>query len=164
LSHVRPTYIDGILSTPLDNDALVTAYLEFLSNSLAGPRAELAPCCEIDAAIDRLGGDVELYRDLVDRFLDDTAGIRQRLERAIESRDVTIVHSAAHSLKGLAGSVGAVLVAAALAELEAHGRAGDCEGVICAWQQFRIEMERTADELADYHRSSAATPISRPNG
>jgi HPt (histidine-containing phosphotransfer) domain-containing protein/CheY-like chemotaxis protein len=165
VSPTWPAYIDGILSAPLDNEALVSAYLEFLSNSLAGRRAaETPPCCEIDAAIDRLGGDVELYRDLVDRFLDDTAGIRHRLECAIEARDGAVVHTAAHSLKGLAGSVGAVSVAAALAELEALGRTGDLESANSAWQQFRIEMERTADELADYHRSSSVTPAYRPNG
>jgi HPt (histidine-containing phosphotransfer) domain-containing protein len=164
VSPAWPAYIDGILAAPLDNESLVSAYLEFLSRSLAGKRAaESAPCCEIDAAIDRLGGDVELYRDLVDRFLDDTAGIRHCLELAIEGRDGAGLHTAAHSLKGLAGSVGAVSAAAALAELEALGRAGDVEGATSAWQQFRIEMERTADELADHHRSSSVTPAYRPN-
>jgi HPt (histidine-containing phosphotransfer) domain-containing protein len=86
------------------------------------------------------------------------------LERAIEARDATVLHSAAHSLKGLAGCVGAVSVAAALADLEALGRAGDFARVTSAWQQFRIELERTADELADYHRSSSATPAYRSNG
>lgn len=165
LSPLGPAYIDGILSSPLNNDTLVAAYLEFLSDSLSGAKraAETTPCCEIDAAIDRLGGDVELYQDLVDRFLDDTAGIRQRVETAIDTRDAPMLHSASHSLKGLAASIGAATVAAALAELEELGRTGDFEGVVSAWQQFRIEMERTADELADYHRSSSVTPAFRPN-
>jgi HPt (histidine-containing phosphotransfer) domain-containing protein/CheY-like chemotaxis protein len=166
LSPIWPGYIDGILSAPLDNETLVAAYLEFLSDSLSGVKrtTETMPCCEVEAAIDRLGGDVELYKDLVDRFLDDTAGIRQRLQAAIDTHDAAKLHSASHSLKGLAASVGAVRVAEALAELESLGRAGEFDGVAVAWQQFRIEMERTADELADYHRSSSVTPALRPNG
>jgi two-component system sensor histidine kinase/response regulator len=166
LSPLWPAYIDGILSAPLNNDTLVTAYLEFLSDSLTGVKrvAETTPCCEIDAAIDRLGGDVELYKDLVDRFLDDTAGIRRRVETAIDTRNAAMLHSASHSLKGLAASIGAATVAATLAELEELGRTDDFGGVANAWQQFRIEMERTADELADYHRRSSATPAFRPSG
>ena len=165
-SPIWPSYIDGILSAPLDNEKLVAAYLEFLSASLSGVKrtTEMMPCCEVEAAIDRLGGDVELYKDLVDRFLDDTAGIRHRLQAAIDTQDGAKLHSAAHSLKGLAASVGAVRVAEALAELELLGRTGGFADVPAAWQQFRIEMERTADELAEYHRSSSVTPVLRPNG
>lgn len=169
-SPMWPAYIDGMLSAPLNTDTLVAAYLEFLSGSLTGAKraADSTPCCEIDAAIDRLGGDVALYKDLVDRLLDDTAGIRQRIETAIEMRDAVMLHSAAHSLKGLAASVGALTVTAALAELEMLGRSstlgsGDMESVAGAWQQFRFEMERTADELADYHRAGAGTPAFRSN-
>jgi HPt (histidine-containing phosphotransfer) domain-containing protein len=166
LSHSWPTYVDAVLTLPFSNDALISAYLGFLSNSLTELKraARLEPCCDIDAAIDRLGGDVDLYKDLVDRFLDDTAGMRQRVESAIQARDASLLHRAAHSLKGLAASVGAVTAANALAELEEIGRIGDFGRVTQAAQRLRIEMEHTADELADYHAHGSAMPAAHREG
>jgi two-component system sensor histidine kinase/response regulator len=115
----------------------------------------MTACCEIDAAIDRLGGDVELYKELVERFLNDTAGTRARLESAVEHANAGLLHSAAHSLKGLAASVGATTVASALADLEQLGRDGDLPAVPAVWQRFRAEMERSADEMSLYHRRTA---------
>ena len=121
-----PTCIDGLLLTPLDSQTLVATYLDFLSRKLGGEARDPQPnnCCEVDAAIDRLGGDIELYNDLVTRFLDDTAGSRQRLEAAIEQSDAAMIHRAAHSLKGLAASIGAVEVVNCLSEMEQIGRTG----------------------------------------
>ena len=112
------------------------------------------PCCEIAASIARLGGDVELYKDLVDRFLDDTAGTRARVAAAVERSDMPLVHSSAHSLKGLAASVGATTVTAVLGELEVLGRTGDTAGLGAVWQRFQSAMEGAADELSPYYRRS----------
>jgi two-component system sensor histidine kinase/response regulator len=147
--------LDGIVTSPIDCDALVSAYAGFLSTSLnkVHDAGEATRSCEIDAAIDRLGGDLELYKDLAARFLDDTAGTRRMLENAYERRDAASLHRAAHSLKGLAASVGAVTVAGLLGELEALGRAEDFEQVPSVWRRFQSEMATTADELAIYHRA-----------
>jgi HPt (histidine-containing phosphotransfer) domain-containing protein len=152
---VDSAHLDGIVTAPLDCDALVSAYAGFLSTSLNKVhREEEAPrSCEIDAAIDRLGGDVELYKDLVARFLDDTAGTRRTLEAAYERRDAASLHRAAHSLKGLTASVGAVSVAGVLGELEALGRTEDFEQMPLVWRRFQSEMATTADQLAIYHRA-----------
>jgi HPt (histidine-containing phosphotransfer) domain-containing protein len=109
--------------------------------------------CEVDAAIDRLGGDLELYKDLVDRFLEDTAGTRRHLEMARERREAGALQQSAHSLKGLAASVGAVALAGILGELEGIGRSGELDNLPSAWERFQNEWERTAQELAPYHRA-----------
>jgi two-component system, sensor histidine kinase and response regulator len=158
-----PTYIDGLLLTPLDSQTLVTTYLNFLSRKLGAeaPDPQLHSCCEVDAAIDRLGGDVELYNDLVTRFLDDTAGSRQRLEAAIQQSDAGMIHRAAHSLKGLAASIGAVEVVDSLAELEEIGRWGDLKTIKDELRRFYSAMERTAGALSA-HRLPFNEFSSRP--
>jgi HPt (histidine-containing phosphotransfer) domain-containing protein len=158
-STVPPSYIDGALPLPLDVDDMMAEYLRYLSDSLNGLKrgVGMAGRCEIDAAIDRLGGDVELHKDLVERFLNDTAGTRARLELAMEHANPGLVHNAAHSLKGLAASVGATSVAAALAELEQLGRDGDLTDLSTSRQRFRAEMERSAEELSQYHRRKTQT-------
>jgi two-component system sensor histidine kinase/response regulator len=155
LSAVDSAHLDGVVTAPIDCDALVSAYAGFLSTSLNKVQCagEAPRSCEVDAAIDRLGGDLELYKDLAARFLDDTAGTRRTLETAYERRDAASLHRAAHSLKGLAASVGAVGVAGVLGELEALGRADDFDQVPSVWQRFQSEMAATADQLAIYHRA-----------
>jgi HPt (histidine-containing phosphotransfer) domain-containing protein len=152
---VDSTHLDGVVTAPINCDALVSAYAGFLSTSLnkVHRSGEASGNCEIDAAIDRLGGDVELYKDLAARFLDDTAGTRRTLETAYERRDAAALHRAAHSLKGLAASVGAVAVADVLGELESLGRVEDLEHVPSVWQRFQSAMAATADQLAIYHRA-----------
>jgi HPt (histidine-containing phosphotransfer) domain-containing protein len=147
-------FVDHVLPSPLNVDTLTATYLEFLTESAARMRrgGDVEPCCEIEAAIERLGGDVELFKDLVDRFLDDSAGTRRKIEMAVESRDGALLHGAAHSLKGLAASCGAVAAADALAELESLGRACEFAQVPEAWSRFQAEMESTAEALAPYHR------------
>jgi HPt (histidine-containing phosphotransfer) domain-containing protein len=156
-----PDYIDGVVASPLDSQKLLTTYLEFLSDSISGAKRgkDMADYCAIDAAIDRLGGDVELYKDLVDRFLDDSAGTRARIEGAIHSQDSTMLRGAAHSLKGLASSVGATAAAATLGELEAQVSIGDLAAATTTWSRFQTEMEKTTEELAPYYR-----PKSAPSG
>jgi two-component system, sensor histidine kinase and response regulator len=150
-------FVDRVLPIPLNVDTLTQSYLDFLTESAARMRRgdEVEPCCEIEAAIDRLGGDVELFKDLVDRFLDDSAGTRRRIALAIENRDGTQLHSTSHSLKGLAASCGAIAAADALSELESLGRSGDFARVPQAWNRFRSEMERTAEALTPYHRRTS---------
>lgn len=150
--------VDHVLPAPLNVDTLTASYLEFLTESAARMRRsdQMESCCEIEAAIDRLGGDVELYKDLVDRFLDDSAGTRRRIQVAIENRDGAQLHSASHSLKGLAASCGATSVAEALAELESLGRTREFALVPHAWNRFQAEIERTAEALATYHRRAGA--------
>ncbi len=162
LSPPWPAYIDGVLSAPLQSDALVAAYLEFLSNSLSGDKRCTASntCSEPDKAIDRLGGDLELYKDLVGRFLQDTYGVRRQIEVAVERRDANLLKTAAHSLKGFAASIGATTVSVVLGELEALGHSGDLSNLAPVWQKFRSEIERAAEELAAYYRPAACATMS----
>ena len=159
-------FVDQLLPAPLNVDRLTAAYLAYLTESVAMRRRsdEVEPCCEIEAAIDRLGGDVELYKDLVDRFLDDSAGTRRQIKLAIDALDGAKLHGASHSLKGLAASCGATAAAEALADLESLGRQRDFSTVTQSWNRFQAEMERTAEFLAPYYRRTASAAATNSDG
>ncbi len=151
-------FVEELLPIPLNVDRLTASYLSFLTESVAMRRRsdDVEPCCEIEAAIDRLGGDVELYKDLVERFLDDSAGTRRQIKVAIDAVDGAKLHAASHSLKGLAASCGATAAAEALAELESLGRQRDFSAVPQSWNRFQAEMERTAEAFGPYYRRLAS--------
>ncbi|MDZ4819256.1 MAG: Hpt domain-containing protein [Planctomycetota bacterium] len=105
---------------------------------------------EIALAIDRLGGHVELYKELVTRFLTDTAGTRRNLQAAVEKGDPDAIHRTAHSLKGLAASCGAMGVAHVLSQLESIGQENRMSDLPAAWEQFHNQMVLAEKDLAPY--------------
>jgi HPt (histidine-containing phosphotransfer) domain-containing protein len=104
---------------------------------------------ESEAAIARLGGDLELYRELVRSFLDDSAGLVPRLEAAVTAADAQGVHKAAHNLKGTAATCGAISVAAIATELERSGVERDLS-------QAHEQLSRLKSALADARRELSA--------
>lgn len=106
---------------------------------------------EPEAAIARLGGDVELYRELLRSFLDDSAGLLPRLEAAIASADAQGVHKAAHNLKGTAATCGAISVATMASELERSGLEHDLSQIHEQFSQLNRELTDARRELAPYY-------------
>lgn len=71
------------------------------------------------ATLHRLGGDVELFTDLVRFFLEDVDGLVTRFHEAVELNDAAKIEAAAHAIKGLCSNFDAeraVRVAAAAEE------------------------------------------------
>ena len=99
---------------------------------------------------------------LEEAFEDDTAGIaellqmaletgakhRQSLQEGLAAGDATVVARAAHGIKGSAGNIGATKVAALATELDQRARTGNLDGA-----KERIEAIGAAyDELAEQVR------------
>ena len=100
---------------------------------------------------------------LEEAFEDDTAGIAELLEMALETGakhrqsmeeglaagDATVVARAAHGIKGSAGNIGAARVAALATELDQRARTGNLDGA-----RERIDAIGAAyDELAERVRT-----------
>ena len=80
--------------------------------------------CRPEEAIARLGGMMDLYGEVVERFLTDEAGTLIKLHRATDLGDLIRARDAAHSLKGLAAMCGAVSVAGVAAAIEQVAQTG----------------------------------------
>lgn len=106
---------------------------------------------EPEVAIARLGGDVELYRELIRGFLDDSAGLMPRLEKAIAAADSGAIHKAAHNLKGTAATCGAISVAAVATELERSGLDRNLAEVPEQFSRLKHELAEARRELAQYY-------------
>lgn len=72
-------------------------------------------------ALDRLGGDEELLRELSGIFLAESPKLLQKLRQGIAEGDVEGVTRAAHSLKGELGYLGAEVAVQAARKLEDMG-------------------------------------------
>ena len=70
------------------------------------------------AALSRLGGDNALYRIIMEGFTEEQQGVMERLRRALADSQREAARREAHTLKGLAGSLGATPLQEASSALE----------------------------------------------
>jgi HPt (histidine-containing phosphotransfer) domain-containing protein len=80
---------------------------------------------DVRDALQRLGDDVELFRDIVQIYLEDSPEIVAKIHRAADQSDFNSLQRAAHSLKGLAATLSAADVVGAAARLEHSGAVHD---------------------------------------
>lgn len=154
--------MDAYISKPIDIDDLL-ATLESLANdfnsTMTGEnesnRIPLRPQGEplqLEATLERLGGDLELFRDFVDFYDEDSKALLVDLADAARVGDARRLERVAHSLKGLAGNVGGETAAKSAGEVEEAARTGKltkAQGMIDTLQQ---EFERLALALEPFRR------------
>ncbi len=79
---------------------------------------------ELHKALGRLGGSVELLRDVASIFLEDHGQIASDLRKAIQSGDAAAAERAAHSLKGLSSNFDRAQLVERCDRIEKLARAG----------------------------------------
>ncbi|RFP12985.1 response regulator [Duganella sp. BJB475] len=72
----------------------------------------------MEAALQRVGGNVKLMRKLLSRFVETQIDAMQRIATAIENNDLAGATREAHTVKGLAGNIGAGGMADAAGKVE----------------------------------------------
>jgi HPt (histidine-containing phosphotransfer) domain-containing protein len=77
------------------------------------------------AALERVGGDLELLQELAQLFLEDSARQLVQMRQAIAQGNGHALQQAAHALKGSVAIFGAPEAVAAAQQLEALGRTED---------------------------------------
>ncbi len=83
--------------------------------------------CQLDesVALSRVGGDVELLREVIGLFLDDYPQSLEMIRDAVARGDQSGLERHAHSLKGSVSTFGAQEAFDAALALEKQGRTGD---------------------------------------
>jgi CheY-like chemotaxis protein/HPt (histidine-containing phosphotransfer) domain-containing protein len=94
-------------------------------------------------ALSRVGGDVELLREVIDLFLDDYPSTFEKIKTAVAASDASALEQHAHSLKGSVSTFGASRAFEAAFELEKLGRTGDLGGA----QEGLLQLEQALNAL-----------------
>jgi two-component system, sensor histidine kinase and response regulator len=76
-----------------------------------------------EVALSRVGGDVELLKEIAILFLDDYPKSLSELHEAVKTRDAKRIERTAHGLKGSVSNFGARPAVDAALQLETMGRA-----------------------------------------
>ncbi|WP_374353369.1 response regulator, partial [Chitinimonas sp.] len=131
--------MQDFLTKPIHPDQLFRLLARWLakaepatSEAAAAPaqqpvEVDLSQFTQFDVAqgLHYMGGKRSLYLRLLERFRSAEAGVVERMRAMVAAKELVEAERAAHTLKGLAGSMGATRVQAAAATLEAALAQGD---------------------------------------
>ncbi len=126
---------------------------------------ELPSIAGLDAStgLARVGGNEKLYRKLLGQFVDGQGSAVAEISSALKAGDEALAERLAHTLKGVAGNLGAGDVQAAAAALENAIRGRSKAGVIdAAKQQVRVALEPLILLLRSAVESTAPPPREAP--
>jgi HPt (histidine-containing phosphotransfer) domain-containing protein len=104
-------------------------------------------CFNRGVAIDRVGGDEELLREIAGLFLDEYPGLIREMESAIDSSDCERLQRAAHTLKGSLGTLGAERAFPIALDLEMKARHKQLDGTADALRKLQKLVSDLHTEL-----------------
>ncbi len=116
------------------------------------PSLPALPGVDMQLGLARVGGKVKVYRKILQQFASSQADATARIRNALESGDRVSAEREAHTLKGVAGNIGADAVQAASKRLETAIQQGTNTDDLIE------SLERTLEDLLESLTSLAASP------
>jgi len=110
---------------------------------------------DLEAALNRLGGDHELLDELVLFFLEDAPVLLDQVRDGIRQHNTLLVERGAHSLKGLAANFGADHAAQTAWIIEQLGQEGNLAAASEAIPALEAEVHALEQALVCYRQSAA---------
>jgi CheY-like chemotaxis protein len=149
--------MDAYVAKPLRARDLYAAIGSVLERA-RWPAASETSAEVIDEArlLERVGGDLEALRELVDVFMADAPLLLARINAAIEAKDASELQAAAHTLKGAVSNFAAPLATQAAARLQQTGEGSDLGRARAASDILQRELQRVRDALSGL--------VSKPEG
>ena len=139
----------AISLAPVDTAPAAPAALVAVTEPTPPPRAA-DPAFDRAAALERLGGDEELFAEVAGLFCSDSQKFLDELQRAVSGGDAPTVQRAAHGLKGASGYVGGSGAVEAAGALEKIGASGDLAAAPGALATLAREVTQLAAALAEF--------------
>jgi PAS domain S-box-containing protein len=146
--------MDDYLTKPIRTEDLMSTLDKVGKRKLARtgwvapvkPRQDVASV-DLEAALDRLGGDRVLYDELVEVFRKGCPSATAEMQKAIDARDFNALERCAHTLRGASSNLGAVAVAEEALELEKVARTEEIDNVADQFKILQKEIERMFSKL-----------------
>jgi len=148
--------MDGYISKPLRPSELFEAVESLASVGRKGtkPAVAAAPPFDEELALKSVGGDRELLCEIIEAFLEECPRITTALAAAIERRDTSATHRAAHTLKGDLFTLGASEASSVAQQMEALACKGEWS-LDATHHQLLATLARLLPVLAEYRRTQA---------
>lgn len=108
--------------------------------------------CDYQGALARLGGDKDLYSDLVGFFVEDAPPLLDELRAAIAAENSTVTKQSAHKLKGLCLGCGGVQAAGVAQKVEEAATADELSDAESLADRLAAEIDSLVDATSPYRK------------
>lgn len=158
------------VTKPIDPDELMAALLRWIEPKerlMPAPHGQMVQAAEalppltamdVSRGVQNVGGNKQLYKKLLIDFYNDHRQTGKEMEKALAGGDPTGFLRQAHTIKAVAGNIGAALLATAAADLECALQAGDREKAGTAYPAFSQALHGVLAELRPLARAGENTP------
>ncbi|MHB1561223.1 MAG: Hpt domain-containing protein [Isosphaeraceae bacterium] len=157
---LRPEELDDVLDrlfpAPADGDAQVD------NDRTATMAARTPERFDLGAALDHLGGDAALLKELAGLFLGECPGRMADIRRAIDEHDGPALERTAHYIKGSVGHFVASEAFDAAARLERSGRVEDWSRVERDWSTLEGAIGAMVPGLTALVQAPTQEPAAAP--
>ena len=95
---------------------------------------------DLEDALEKVGGDMEIFREIIEVFLESYPDQLREIRRAIDDRDPGLVERTSHTLKGSVGTFAAKKAYETALRLEIIGREGRLEEAPREYSKLEQEL------------------------
>jgi two-component system, sensor histidine kinase and response regulator len=138
--------MDGYVSKPIHDEELEQAIRSAVRHVPKPPPAKSAVAAisalDRNSALKRIGGNVEMLKQLSDVFQQDGPRLLGEIWNAIQNGDADKLNAAAHSLKGMVAFFGDKVAADAALKLEMMGRENKLANGSKEWEELKSRVDQ----------------------
>jgi PAS domain S-box-containing protein len=157
---ISPVALAEALDRWLPREDLVPVALTSAVQAPTGPVASApvpaagseAPVFDSAGMMDRLMGDQELARIVMDGFLEDAPRLIGALRSALDLADVAATIRGAHTIRGASATVGGEALRAVASEMEKAATAGDFNAVSARLPDLESELGRLRTAMSEFSK------------
>jgi len=104
---------------------------------------------DIKSALGRVGGNKKLLLKLLKRFIETQSNVVERIQMALDTFNMEVATREAHTIKGLAGNIGATFLYTCAENLEKILKNGEMSTLNLALKTMQIELERLISMISN---------------
>ena len=138
--------MNGFLTKPIVREELDCA-LQAARSPMRVAAAQKKAQIDVEAALERVGGDRELLHDVALLFMGEYPNSLMEIQAAIEGMDAHKLERAAHTLKGSVANFGAAATVDTAFQIENLARQGDFQAAAEALQRLESTLHDLMPEL-----------------
>ncbi len=155
--------MDAYVTKPVRIDELNTTLAPLLTQPRRTAQPAPVPPVDLAAALESVGGDVEIMQEAIVVVLDEVPPQLRALQDAMAQQDARGVEAKAHRLKGVMGNIGGLAARDIAQTLETMGEQGNLAGGADKVKSLTEEIERVIAFYRDPGWAARASEMQKGN-
>jgi len=122
------------------------------------------PGISIKSGLSKVGGNEKLYRKLLGKFLESNKDVVNEIKKTVQDEDMETAARLAHTVKGVAGNLGADELFPVAGELEKAIKQGETDSLNSLIDNFETHLKVVMDGIEELEKKEAAKEEVVPKG